>query len=68
MDDKPGIIQRAFELAKNGECLSVEDIRSQLVREQYDQIAGHLGGSTITRQLRQLLAEKRRDHAGLRGG
>ncbi|MES2288457.1 MAG: hypothetical protein V4530_01870 [Pseudomonadota bacterium] len=49
------IIIRAFELAKEGTCLTVEDIRVELRREGYAMVDDHLDGRLIQKQLRGLM-------------
>ena len=56
----PTTLERAFDLARSGECASVNDIRMRLKAERFDQVDAHLAGPAIARQLR-LLCEKARD-------
>lgn len=42
-------LERAFEIARSGECETVEDIRRQLIRERHNQF--QLAGPCLTRQL-----------------
>ncbi len=51
-----GTVERAFQLARSGTCHSVEDIRIRLSAERHDRIHEHLGGTSIQRQLKALLA------------
>ena len=51
-------VERAFELARSGECASMADIRSQLRRERREQVDLHLSGRLIRKQLRCALAER----------
>jgi hypothetical protein len=53
------ILERAFELAKSGDCGSIDDIRRQLKSEHYAQVDAHLAGSTVRRQLLDLCKEAR---------
>jgi len=53
------ILERAFELAKAGDCTSIDDIRRRLKSEQYSQVDAHLAGSTVRRQLLDLCKEAR---------
>lgn len=54
MSDK-STVERAFELARDGKCRSVEDIRRKLKAERFDQVESHLSGGTIKRQLIQTM-------------
>lgn len=50
-----GVIERAFELARLGQCRTLEDIRKTLSRECYSSVDAHLSGGTIRRQLKALI-------------
>ena len=52
-------LERAFELARTGECTSVDDIRKRLKAEQYSQVDAHLAGASVRRQLLDLCREAR---------
>lgn len=45
-------VERAFQLARSGNCKSVRDIRTALAAERYDAVGSHLDGPLIKRQLR----------------
>ncbi|WP_445193392.1 hypothetical protein ACT009_05780 [Sphingomonas sp. Tas61C01] len=53
-------IERAYQLAREGPCTSLDDIRRQLDRERYASVGAHLSGPTLRRQLRQLCQERMR--------
>jgi hypothetical protein len=55
MSTKPSVIERAFQLAKSGQCDSVSDIRTQLAREDY-QTADAVRGTALIAKLRTLIA------------
>ena len=46
-------IERAFQLASDGKHRTLEDIRTTLRREGYEDVHGHTTGGTITRQLKE---------------
>ena len=52
-------LERAFALARSGDCASVNDIRLRLKSERFDQVDAHLAGPAIARQLRSLCEEAR---------
>lgn len=54
MSDK-STVERAFELAREGSCRSVADIRKQLAAERYESVQAHLTGTAIVGQLKALL-------------
>jgi len=51
------ILERAFQLARSGQCRTLGDIHHQLKREDFAQIQAHLGGRAIQNQLKKLIAE-----------
>ena len=54
-------IERAFALARTGECINVAEIRKRLRAEGFDQVDAHLAGPAIARQLRDLCNDARDD-------
>ncbi len=54
MNHTPSTLERAFELARSGECANIAEIRTRLKRERFDSVEAHLQGPSINRQLRQL--------------
>ena len=49
-----GTVERAYELARLGPCLNVEDIRKQLNREHYSSVDAHLSGHATHRHIVEL--------------
>lgn len=49
------ILERAFELAKSGNCQTIGDITGHLKRENYTAVEHHLAGQAIRKQLRALI-------------
>ena len=59
-------LERAFELARSGQCATLSDIRSQLKREGFT--PREIEGGALTRQLRELCrANRPRDEASAKG-
>ena len=50
-------VERAYELARSGECASIADIRRRLSSEGCEYVTRHLMGRTIQRELRELMAD-----------
>ena len=50
-------LERAFEIAENGEVSTVNEIRARLKKEQMDSVDAHLAGQSIQKQLRARLAQ-----------
>ena len=51
----PGVIERAYQLARSGECRNLEEIKRRLSREGYDSVSFHLGGKLTKEQLKGLI-------------
>jgi hypothetical protein len=52
-------LERAFDLARSGECVNVEDIRRRLRSERHDSVDAHLSGPSVRRQLLALCTAAR---------
>jgi hypothetical protein len=57
----PSTLERAFTLARSGECANLNDIRAKLKSENHDQVDAHLAGPSIKRQLTKLCEANRVD-------
>ncbi len=55
MEQGKGTAERAFELANDGSCSTIELIRRRLKAEGYSSIAEHISGPEIVRQLNAAL-------------
>lgn len=55
-----GIIERAFQIARAGNCICVSEITTALIKEGYENAGSHLTGQMINRQLRAEIASSRR--------
>ena len=53
MDHRKTAVERAFELARSGSCLSIRDIAYKLHAENYD--ISHLEGPALKKQLQTLI-------------
>ena len=53
MSQRPDVVARAFEMARSGQYSGVTAIKRALKREQYLDVAAHLDGASMNRQLRQ---------------
>lgn len=52
-------IERAYQLARDGPCTSLTDIRRQLKRENHEAVDAHLSGRSLTRELIAMCRERR---------
>ncbi|HWA63205.1 MAG TPA: hypothetical protein VG939_17640 [Caulobacteraceae bacterium] len=59
MTSRSTTVQRAYELARSGECEGIADIKRILEAEGRDDIAGQLFGPTIGAALRRLCVAAR---------
>ena len=55
MELRKTAVERAFELARSGSCLSIRDIAYKLNSEKYD--ISHLEGPALRKQLQTLIDE-----------
>ncbi len=60
MQKRLGTVERAFELAHHSELMTVEKIRRRLKAEGYSDWQEQLSGTSIRKQLRTIVAAKRR--------
>jgi tRNA G26 N,N-dimethylase Trm1 len=49
-------VERAFELARDGQCRSVDDVRRKLAKEGYESVDAHLMSAAIKTQLKAAIA------------
>ena len=61
MTFRPTTIERAYQLAKEGDCRTIGEIKATLKVEGFSSIQDHLHGLTITRALRKLCDENYRE-------
>jgi len=54
-----GIIARAFQLAQDGTCRTISEVRSKLSKEGFTSVDAHLAGSSIRKQLKAMLTAAR---------
>jgi|GEM_PF-396723 len=51
----PSLLERAYQIARSGECAGLSDLRKRLRSEGYQQIEGHLSGLSLRRELAALV-------------
>jgi stage V sporulation protein SpoVS len=51
---RPTTLERAYELARSGECRTVGDIKSRLQQEGHERVQDRLYGGSLTSALRKL--------------
>jgi len=64
MHQNKSTIERAFELARGGQCHTVDEIRRSLMREGYESVQSHLSGPSVTRQMKEAILAARSPQGG----
>ena len=59
VDNRLTTVERAYQLARSGECAGVKEIKERLLIEGFQDVSGQLYGSTITKALRLLCVAAR---------
>jgi hypothetical protein len=54
---RPGLVERAFELASSGACHNLLEVELRLKEEGYSQVYEHLSGGGLRVQLRKRMSE-----------
>jgi len=63
MQERAGVVQRAFQLAKSGTVKDVSSLHAQLFEEGYMNNSQALAGRSISQQLARMIFEARRRQA-----
>ena len=58
MTNQQSTVERAFDLARNGGCRNILELRAALRSEKCDGIEAHLAGKSMVRQLQALMKAK----------
>lgn len=53
-DRRLSTVERAYQLARSGDCRGIDEIRTKLIREGHESVQAHLSGPTLRRELTQL--------------
>jgi hypothetical protein len=59
MQERPSVVERAFEIAKSGKAANIVELRKQLTAEGYANNAQFLAGRSLSNQLTRMIAEAR---------
>ena len=57
MEQRTGIVERAFEIARSGTVADIRVLRAALVQEGYSNVAQVLAGRSLKQQLTRMIAE-----------
>ena len=58
MTGRQNTVQRAFDLARNGTCRTIGQLRADLRVEKCEGIEEHLAGKSLVRQLQAIMKAK----------
>lgn len=56
-EERPGVVERAFQLAKSGTVATMSELNSRLTEEGYADSARYLAGRSIANQLSRMMGE-----------
>ena len=56
-NDRPGVIERAFQVAKSGKVSNIKDLRMQLAEEGYSNATVVLTGRSLRQQISRMIVE-----------
>jgi hypothetical protein len=59
MEERPGVVQRAFQIARSGNVANMSALRKQLTAEHYTNNAQSLAGRSISNQLTRMIVAAR---------
>jgi hypothetical protein len=57
VNDRPGVIERAFQVAKSGKVGNIKDVRTQLAGEGYSNVNMALTGRSLAQQISRMIIE-----------
>jgi len=57
VNDRPGVIERAFQVAKSGKVSNIKDLRTQLAEEGYSNATVILTGRSLRQQISRMIVE-----------
>ena len=60
MNDRPGVVERAFQIARSGGAANITALKRQLREEGYLAVQSYLGGAAIDRDLRRACQDARK--------
>ena len=57
VNDRPGVIERAFQIAKSGKVGNIKDVRTQLAGEGYSNVNMALTSRSLAQQISRMIIE-----------
>jgi len=67
MEERPSVVQRAFQIAKSGNVANMSALHKQLAAEGYTNNIQSLAGRSITNQLSRMIVAARMKVTGTKG-
>jgi hypothetical protein len=65
-EERPGVVERAFQVAKSGEVASIAELSARLEAEGYPNNAHFLTARSIAYQLSRMITESRMSANGVK--
>jgi hypothetical protein len=59
MEERPSVVERAFQVAKSGAVANIAELSAQLTAEDYANSESFLAGRSIILQITRMIAEAR---------
>lgn len=59
MEERPGVVERAFQIAKSGSVASIAELSARLTAEGYADNIHLLTGRSLAQQLSRMISEAR---------
>ena len=63
INGSPTTLQRAYEIARSGECTSLDELVQQLKAERFEGVDVQIASASVRRDLRQISQSARRHEA-----
>jgi hypothetical protein len=57
VNDRPGVIERAFQVAKSGKVSNIKDLLTQLAEEGYSNATVVVTGRSLRQQISRMIVE-----------
>lgn len=59
LENRPSVVERAFQIAKSGKVANITDLRTQLAEEGYSNAVQALAGRSLANQLTRMITDAR---------
>ena len=57
MNDRPGVVERAFQVAQSGKVGNIKDVQTQLAEEGYSNVTVVLAGRSLRQQISRMIID-----------